>query len=93
MKVKARIAELLLKVIRAYFTGRVVHWMTRLEGQPLHRGQGKVVSARIDRGADRSPIGLTFFWTMPGRPIYEMKRFCLSDLKRDKVMGWCFYDC
>lgn len=92
MKVKARITELVLKAIRAYFTGRTVHWMTRLDGQPLHRGEGKVVSGRIDRGPDRSPIGMTFFWSMTGRPIHEVKRFSVLSLARDKTMGWCFYD-
>ena len=92
MRVKARIVEWLLKAIRAYFTGRTVHWMTRLQGQPLHRGEGKVVSARIDRNGKREAIGMTFFWAMPGRPIYEMKRFSVTKLNRDKVMGWVFYD-
>lgn len=90
-RIKARLTEWLLKAIRAYFTGRTVHWMTRLQGQPLHRAEGKVVSARIDRGAHRQPVGMTLFWAIPGRPLREMKRFSVLDLSRDKVMGWVFY--
>lgn len=92
MKIKARISELFLAVIRAYFVGRTVHWMTSLGGQPIHRGEGKVVSGRIDRDMNRNPVGMTFFWSMPGRPIHELKRFPLWSIKRDKTLGWVFYD-
>ena len=92
MTLKGRIAELILKVIRFYFTGRKVHWMSRLDGQPLHRATGTVVSARIDRDGKKNPVGMTFFWSIPGRPIYEMKRFSFAALQRDKTMGWVFFD-
>ena len=98
MTVKGWLAELLLKAVRAYFVGRTVQWMTRLGGQPLHRGEGKVISARIDRcpaprpGKRGNPTGMTFFWSMTGRPIHEIKRFPVWSLSRDKTMGWAFYD-
>lgn len=98
MTVKGWLTELLLKAVRAYFVGRTVQWMTRLGGQPLHRGEGKVISGRIDRfpstkpGKRGNPNGLTFFWSMTGRPVHEIKRFSILSLVRDKTMGWCFYD-
>jgi hypothetical protein len=91
MTIKGWLADRLLKVIRAYFSGRTVHWMTRLDGQPLHRAEGKVISARIDRGAYGDPVGMTFFWNMPGRPLHEMKRFPISTIEWDKTLGWVFY--
>lgn len=91
MKIRDRIAEWSLKAIRSYFTGRTVHWMTNLGGQPLHRGEGKVISGRIDRDENRRPIGMTFFWSMPGRPIHEIQRFKLTELSHDRTMGWVFY--
>ena len=91
-RVKGWLAVLLLKAIRAYFSGRTVHWMTRLDGQPLHRAEGRVISGRIDRGPEKNPVGMTFFWLMPGRPIHEMKRFSLQAIERDKILGWVFFE-
>ena len=91
MTIKGWLSDRILKVLRAYFSGRTVHWMTRLDGQPLHRGEGKVISARIDRGDNRDPTGMTFFWTMPGRPLRDLKHFPLSAIERDKTLGWVFY--
>jgi hypothetical protein len=98
MTVKGWLSELLLKAVRAYLVGRTVHWMTRLDGQPLHRGEGKVISGRIDRfpapapGKRGNPNGMTLFWSMTGRPVHEIKRFSILSLVRDKTMGWVFYD-
>ena len=90
-RLKGWVAGLLLKAIRAYFSGRTVHWMTRLDGQPVYRAEGRVISGRIDRGAKGMPVGMTFFWLMPGRPIHDMKRFSLRAIERDKILGWVFY--
>jgi len=98
MTIKGWLAERMLRMTRAYFVGRTVQWMTRLDGQPLHRGEGKVISGRIDRGPAPAPgkhgdpTGMTLFWSMTGRPIHEMKRFSILNLGRDKTMGWVFYD-
>lgn len=98
MSVKGLCAELLLKAVRAYFVRRTVHWMYRLDGQILHRAEGKVISGRIDRGPAPSPskrgdpVGMTLFWSVPGRPIYDMKHFPIFSLSWDKTLGWVFYE-
>lgn len=92
MKIKSIIAHFLLKLVRAYFVGRTVHWMTRMDGQPLYRGEGKVVSGRVDRDTDKNVIGMTLFWSMPGRPIYEMKQVSVFKMERDKTLTWVFYE-
>lgn len=96
MKTPARlknwITEKLFQVVRAYFSGRKVHWMSLLDGQPIHRAEGAVISAVISRGSAGEPIGLSFAWLLPGRPLRELRRFPLRAISYDKQLGWVFYD-
>lgn len=91
-KAKTKLAEWLLQVVRAYFIGKTVHHMSRLDGQPIHRAEGKVIGGVIRRDATRMPTGMELFLSTPGRSPTDLKRFPVTALERDKTLGWMFYD-
>ena len=90
-KVRRLVANVLLRIVIRYFTERTVHWMTYIDGQPLHRATGKLTGGSVIRDKSGMPTGATMLFAMPGVSIKDIRRFPLSSLKRDKVLGWCIF--
>lgn len=88
---KRLVANVLLKVVIRYFTERKVHWMTYVDGQPLHRATGKLTGGIINRDRYGMPTGATMLFAMPGVSIKDIRRFPLTSLKRDPHLGWCIF--
>jgi hypothetical protein len=86
--VRKKIAEWALQLVRAYFIGKKITFFTRLDGQPIYRGEGVVMGGVIARDASRMPSGMTLY--IPnGR---DMRTCSVLSLKREKQIGWVSYD-
>ncbi len=90
-KVKRLVYTALLKAVIAYFREREVHWMTYVDGQPLHRATGKLTGGFIQRDKHGVPVKATMLFATPG-VIGDMRRFPLTAIRRDKVLGWTIWE-
>ena len=91
-KAKIKLAEWLLQAVRAYFIGKRVTMMALLDGQPIFRGEGKVIGGVITRDASRMPTGMNLFVSQPGHSPTDLKRCPVTSIRRDKILGWVAYD-
>ena len=89
--VKRLVLTVILKLVIRYFRERKVHWMTLIDGQPLHRAEGKLTGGYILRDRYGIPTGATMLFAQPGLSISDQRRFPLTSLRRDKVLGWAIY--
>ena len=86
------VLEKLLGIVRAYFIGKTVHWMTNLDGQIVYRAEGKIVGGIIKRDHARNVDGMNLLWAQPGRSETDLRRVSITAIVRDKTLGWVFYD-
>lgn len=86
------LAVLLLKIVMGYFRERKVHWMTRIDGQLVHRAEGRLTGGFISRDRNGMPTGATMLFAQPGLSISDLRRFPITSIKRDKVLGWIIID-
>ena len=91
-RAKIKLAEWLLQIIRAYFIGKTLTFFKLLDGQPVYRGEGKVIRGVITRDASRMPAGMNLFVSQPGHSPTDLKRCAITSIKRDKTLGWVSYD-
>lgn len=91
-KAKIKLAEWLLQVVRAYFIGKTLTFFKLLDGQPVYRGEGKVIGGVITRNASRMPTGMNLFVSQPGHSPTDLKRCGITSIRRDKVLGWVSHD-
>lgn len=91
-RLKRAALNLILRLVIRYFREKRVHWMTMVDGQPLHRAEGKLTGGYILRGPDGVPNGATMLFAQPGLSISDQRRFPLTAIRRDKVLGWTVYD-
>jgi hypothetical protein len=89
---RKRLSTWLLKLVIRYFRERKVHWMTYVDGQLLHRAEGKLTGGFITRDASGMPTGATMLFAQPGLSLSDLRRFPLTAIKRDKTLGWIIID-
>ena len=91
-RAKIKLAEWLLQIVRAYFIGKTLTFFKLLDGQPVYRGEGKVIGGVITRDASRMPTGMNLFVAQPGHSPTDLKRCGIGSIRRDKVLGWVSHD-
>ena len=87
-RAKIKLAEWLLQIIRAYFIGKTLAFFKLLDGQPVYRGEGKVIGGVITRDLNRMPTGMNLMVSQPGHSPTDLKRCSILTVKRHKQLGW-----
>lgn len=84
-----RLAVWLLNLVIHYLVGRRVHWISFLDGQPVVRKTGLILSGTITRDLFGQPNGALLTFGERGALLRDVRRFPIQKLVYQKRLGWC----
>ena len=90
--VRRKVYEWIFAFVRSYFMGKVAFYSVRVGDRSRVVELGKVAGAVILRDHNKIPVDLLFFISCPGSGLSDLRRFSLTQVKRDPAIGWVFHD-